>query len=98
LRRPIISEASLVRQRLDVSKGTMSNFPTEILSAERIEALEQEIIKEAEAGRKEAAWNKLQPLRIAQHHQREAANSLLRIVGGQCLPREGAVDILLELE
>jgi len=75
----------------------MSSFPTEILSDERIEALEQEIIKEAEAGRKETAWNKLQPLRKSQNHQREAANSLLRIVGGGCLPREGAADILLEI-
>jgi tetratricopeptide (TPR) repeat protein len=75
----------------------MSNFPSEILSFQRIESLEQGIIKEAHAGRKEAAWQQLQPLRKAQPHQREAANSLLRIVGQQCVPKESAADVLLEI-
>jgi len=75
----------------------MSSFPTEILSSDRIAALEQEVIQEAEAGHKETAWNKAQPLRKSQHHQREAASALLRIVDQQCLPREGAADILLEI-
>ena len=75
----------------------MSNFPTKILSSERIETLEQEVVKEAEAGRKETAWSKLQPLRKSQHHQREAAGSLLRIVSGRWLPSESAADILLEI-
>ena len=75
----------------------MSSFPTEILSSERIATLEQEVIKEAEAERAEIAWNKLQPLLKSQHHQREAASSLLRIVSRACLPREGVADILLEI-
>src|SRR2546421_310097 len=60
----------------EVSKGPMSNSPTEILSTERIASLEQDIAEEAEAGRKDGAWQKLQPLRQAQHHQYEATNSL----------------------
>jgi tetratricopeptide (TPR) repeat protein len=75
----------------------MSNFPTEMLSSDRVAALEQEVIQEAEAGRNETAWSKLQPLRRSQHHQREAAISLLRIVDRRCLPRESAADILLEI-
>jgi len=75
----------------------MSNFPTEILSSERIESVEHDVIKEAGAGWNDAAWQKLQPLRQAQHHQHEAADSLLRIIGHSCLPIEGAADILLEI-
>src|SRR5262249_15822378 len=75
----------------------MSNFPTEFLSSERIESIEHDVIKEAEAGWNDAAWQKLQPLRRAQHQQPEAADSLLRIIGQSCLPIEGAADILLEI-
>jgi hypothetical protein len=75
----------------------MSTFPAEILSSERIESIEHDIIKEAEAGWKDAAWQKLQPLRQAQHHQHEAADSLLRIIGQGCLPIEKAADVLLEI-
>jgi len=80
-----------------MSNVPTSNFPAEVLSSERIETLEQEVIQEAEAGRQENAWNRLQPLRKSQQHQREAAISLLRIVDRRCLPREGAADILLEI-
>jgi tetratricopeptide (TPR) repeat protein len=75
----------------------MSNFPIEILSSERIASLEQDITEEAEAGRKDGAWQKLQPLRQAQHHQYEATNSLLRIIGQRCLSIDGAADVLLEI-
>jgi len=75
----------------------MSSFPTEILSPEQIASLEQDVIDEAEAGREDGAWQKLQPLRQAQHHQHEAASSLLRIIGQGCLPTEGAADVLLEI-
>jgi hypothetical protein len=75
----------------------MSDLPSERLSRSEIESIEKEIIEEAQAGRKEAAWHKLQPLRKAQHHQHEAADSLLRIVGQQCLPIEGAADVLSEI-
>src|SRR5262245_57718376 len=80
-----------------MSDLSASNFPTEILSSERIETLEQEVIEEADAGRSQTAWNKVQPLRKSQHHQREAAISLLRIIDQQCMPREGAADVLLEI-
>jgi tetratricopeptide (TPR) repeat protein len=75
----------------------MSSFPTEILSSERIESIEHDVIKEAEAGWTDAAWQKLRPLRQAQHHQHEAANSLLRIIGQRYLPIEEAADVLLEI-
>ena len=75
----------------------MSNVPFEILSPERIAALEDDIVEDAEAGRKDSAWQKLQPLRQAQHHQHEAAYSLLRIVGQRCLPIDGAADVLFEV-
>jgi len=80
-----------------MSDFPMSSVPTEIFSSDRITALEQEVIEEAEAGRNETAWNKSQLLRRSQHHQREAAISLLRIVDRGCLPREGAADVLLEI-
>lgn len=75
----------------------MSDFLSKILSPGEIESLEHEIIEEAQAGRKEAAWHKLQPLRKTQHHQHEAAQSLLRIICQRCLPMEGAVDVLSEI-
>jgi tetratricopeptide (TPR) repeat protein len=75
----------------------MSSFPTEILSSEQIEAIERDVIKEVEARRKDAASKKLQPLRQAQHHQHEAATSLLRLIGQCCLPIEEAADVLLEI-
>jgi tetratricopeptide (TPR) repeat protein len=80
-----------------MSKGPMSGFPAEILSAERIASLEQDIIEDAEAGRTDGAWQKLQPLRQAQHHQHEAAISLLRIISQRYVPTEGAADVLLEI-
>jgi tetratricopeptide (TPR) repeat protein len=75
----------------------MSTFPTEILSSERIASLEQDIVEDAEAGRTDGPWQKLQPLRQAQHHQQEAAISLLRIID-QCRPPIDVVaDVLLEI-
>jgi hypothetical protein len=75
----------------------MSGFPTEILSSERIASIEHDVIREAEAGRKDSAWQRLQPLRPAQRHQQEAAISLLKIVDQCGLPRDGAADVLLEI-
>ena len=75
----------------------MSDFLSKILSAGEIKSLEHEIIEEAQAGRKEAAWHRLQPLRKTQHHQHEAAESLLRIICQQCLPTQSAVDLLSEI-
>ena len=75
----------------------MSDFLSKILSPGEIESLEHDIIEEAQAGREETAWQKVQPLRKAQHHQHEAAQSLLRIVSRECLPAEGAADVLSEI-
>jgi hypothetical protein len=75
----------------------MFDFPRKVLSPSEIESLEHEVIKEAQAGSTETAWHKLQPLRKAQHHQHEAAMSLLRIIGQQCLPMDRAVDVLSEI-
>ena len=75
----------------------MPDFPSEILSSDEIAALEHEFIQEAQAGRTAAAWHKLQPLRNAQHHQHEAAMSLLRIVHQRRLPMEQAADVVSEV-
>ena len=61
----------------------MSGFPSKILTDDEIEALEAEILEDVEAGREGALWDKLQTLRSAQRHQKEAAESLLRIVERQ---------------
>lgn len=75
----------------------MSNFPSEVLSPQKIESLEREIMDEVQSGRQDTALNKLQPLRNAQHHQPEAANSLLRIIGSRGLPRDAGADVLSEI-
>lgn len=75
----------------------MSNGPFAVLSSEAIEALAGDIVAEAQAGRKEAAWHKLQPLRKAQSRQPEAAMALLGIVYDRCLPRENAIEVLSEV-
>ena len=76
----------------------MSGYPSQVLSAEAIDALERGIIEEAEDRRAEAAWENAQPLKRAQHHQPEAARALLRIVDRRCLPREAAAELLSEIE
>jgi tetratricopeptide (TPR) repeat protein len=70
---------------------------SKILSPREIESLEREAIEAGRAGRRVAAWRKLQPLRKAQHRQLDVANSLLRIIHQACLPMEGAVDVLSEV-
>jgi tetratricopeptide (TPR) repeat protein len=75
----------------------MSNYPSAVLSSDEIEALERDITAEAQAGRKQMAWDKLQPLRKVQHRQPEAVLALLRVVYEQCLPREAAIDVLSEV-
>jgi hypothetical protein len=75
----------------------MADFPSKVLSLGEIESLEREIIAEAQAGSKEAAWHKLQPLRKAQHHQGETAKCLLSIVEQRCISVEHALDILSEV-
>jgi tetratricopeptide (TPR) repeat protein len=75
----------------------MSVFLGKILSPGEIQSLESEVIKQAQAGSTETAWQELQPLRKAQHHQHEAVESLLRIIDQQCLPMDGAADVLSEI-
>jgi hypothetical protein len=75
----------------------MTNRLSAVLSSEEIEALKHDIIVEAQAGRKEIAWHKVQALRMAQVQQAEAATALLRIVYEKCLERESAIGVLSEV-
>jgi hypothetical protein len=75
----------------------MSNGPFAVLSSEEIEALARDVVAEAQAGPKEAAWHKLQPLRKAQSRQPEAAMALLGVVYERCLSRENAIEALSEV-
>ncbi len=75
----------------------MSVCPSKILTSDEIEALEAGILEATEAGREDALWDKLQPLRSAQHHQKEAAGSLLRIFGGRGFPFTLAAEVLSEI-
>jgi hypothetical protein len=75
----------------------MPDFPTRILSRDEIKSLEHDIMAEAQAGRPDDAWRQVQPLRKAQHHQHEAAWSLLRIIHRHCLPRERAADVAADI-
>jgi hypothetical protein len=74
----------------------MLNGPSPVLSSDEIEALERDVIAEARAGRMQAAWQKVQPLRKAQPRQREAAMALLRVVSEQGLQGQPATDVLSE--
>ena len=76
----------------------MSNGPIAVLSSEEIEALAHDVIAEARTGRKQAAWQRLQPLQKAQPRQPEAAMALLGVVYERCLQREVAIEILSEVE
>src|SRR6185369_7354107 len=75
----------------------MSNGPVAVLSSEEIEALVRDVVAEAQAGRKQAAWHKLQPLRKAQPRQPEAAMALLGVVYDRCLQREVAIEVVTEV-
>lgn len=75
----------------------MSGFPSKILSPGEIHSLEQEIFREAEAGREDAAWHTAQSLRNVQRHQPEAAQALLRAIDGHCLPADDAADVATEI-
>ncbi|HWX61418.1 prenyltransferase [Bradyrhizobium sp.] len=75
----------------------MSKSLGAVLTSDEIKALEREIIAEARAGRKLAAWHRAQPLRKAQSQQPEAAIALLGVVNEQCLEREPAIDLLSEV-
>jgi hypothetical protein len=75
----------------------MSNGPIAIMSPEEIDALVRDVVAEVQAGRTEAVWQRLQPLRKVQPRQPEAAMALLGAVHERCLPREVAIDVLSEI-
>lgn len=75
----------------------MSAFPSRILSTDEIKSLEQQAVDQAEAGSHEAAWHTAQALRNAQHHQEEAAQSLIRLMCGEHLPADDAADLVSEV-
>jgi hypothetical protein len=75
----------------------MSNGPSAVLSSDEIDAIARDAVAEGLAGRKQTAWQKIQPLRKAQRHQPEAARALLWIIDERSLAREEAADVLSEI-
>lgn len=75
----------------------MPNGPSAVLSPNEIEAIARDAVAEGQAGRRQAAWEKIQPLRKAQHHQPDAAMALLWIVNERSFAREDAGDVLSEI-
>ncbi|WP_342708345.1 prenyltransferase [Bradyrhizobium sp. B124] len=75
----------------------MSNGPSAVLSFDEIDAIARDAVAEGQADRKQAASEKIQPLRKAQRHQPEAAMALLWIVDERSLAREEAADVLSEI-
>lgn len=73
------------------------NDPSAAFSFDEIDAIRLEAIAEAQAGREQAAWLKLQPLRQVQARQPEAAMALLWIIYKQGVQREAALDLLSEI-
>ncbi len=74
-----------------------SNGPSEILSFDEIDAIVREVVADGQAGRTEAACQKVQPLRTAQRHQTDAAKALLWLVDKRSLPFETAADVVSEI-
>jgi Flp pilus assembly protein TadD len=74
-----------------------SNGLSAVLSSDEIKAIVREVISENQAGRTQAAWHRLMPLRKAQCRQPEAAMALLQVVYERCLQREAAIDVLSEV-
>ncbi|MET4802216.1 prenyltransferase [Bradyrhizobium sp. LB11.1] len=75
----------------------MLNGPSAVLSSDEIAAIARDAVAEGQAGRKQAASQKIQPLRRTQRHQPEAARALLWIVDERSLAREDAADVLSEI-
>ncbi|WP_315836959.1 prenyltransferase [Bradyrhizobium prioriisuperbiae] len=75
----------------------MSNGPSTVLTSDEIDAITRDVVAEGQAGRKQVAWQKIQPFRKAQPHQPEAAMALLWIIDEQSLAREEAADVLSEI-
>ena len=75
----------------------MPGFLRKVLDEPEIQALEAEIIDAASQGETTPAWEKLQELRDAQEHQREAAWALLRISEKQFFDDDDMADVLSEI-
>ncbi len=75
----------------------MSTDLSAILSSDEIDAIACDVVAEGQAGHKDAAWQKIQPLRKAQRHQPNAAMALLWLVDERNLPREEAAGVLSEV-
>ncbi|NEU97284.1 prenyltransferase [Bradyrhizobium uaiense] len=75
----------------------MSNGPSAVLSSDEIAAIARDAVAAGQADDKQAAWQKIQPLRKAHRHQPEAAMALLWIVDERSLAREEAADLLSEV-
>ena len=67
------------------------------LGAEKIESLESRVLAASEAGDEQAGWESLKPLLRAQRHQPEAAECLLRIVGGSHLSIDNSLTVLSDI-
>jgi hypothetical protein len=87
---------SVVKTRA-FKEAAMSKFLSRMLSPSEIEALVHDVLEAARTGHKNIAWDKVQPLRQAQHHQRDAAKALLHIICQDSLPVEGAIDVVSEV-
>jgi hypothetical protein len=75
----------------------MSSGPSAILSSDEIGAIARGAVAEGQAGRKQVAWQNIQPLRTTQRHRPESAMALLWIVHERSLATEQAVDVLSEI-
>ena len=75
----------------------MSKGPSAALTSDEIGAMARDAIAEGQADRKQAASQKIQPLREAQRHQPEAAMALVWIVDQHSLARDEAAGLLLEI-
>ncbi|HMB48962.1 MAG TPA: prenyltransferase [Afifellaceae bacterium] len=75
----------------------MSEILGEILAAEEITALENDVVEAFDAEGKETVAAGLRRLRGAQRHQPEAALALLRIIDRQILARDDAAELIFEI-
>ena len=75
----------------------MSDHLGTILSLDEITSLAKEIGADIDAERTETAWDKLQTLRRAQRHQRDAASALLHVIDRADFPFEDAAEVVAEV-
>jgi tetratricopeptide (TPR) repeat protein len=75
----------------------MPNGPGAVLSFREIDAIVRDVVADGKAGRTQAAWEKVQPLRKVQRDQPKAAVALLWVVHERSLAEEAAVVVLSEI-